>query len=141
MTSEKPLPSKKIGTNINEVKLGDSKFYLRIPDSFNVIEARGKEGQHGFHILPKDTSLKMSGFIEIQHGHPIIDSNESLGTLTGHIQSTFLNVPIKWVIYFSKSKFYYAETPVIEGISASAFSGKRDDIDSLISIVQTLVER
>lgn len=141
MTSERPLPSKKIGVNINEVKLGDSKFYLRIPDGFDVVEARGKEGQRGFNILPKNNSSKMFGSIETQHGHPIIDSNETLGTVTEYIQSTFLDVPIKWVIYFSKSKYYYAETPVIRGISASAFSDKRDDIDSIISIIHSLVER
>ena len=139
--SERPLPESKIGTNINEVKLGDSKFYLLVPDGFSVIEARGKEGQRGFSIFPKNTSSKMFGFIEIEHGHPINDSSEALGNVKEYIQSTFLNVPTKWAIYVTKAQYFDAELPTIRGISASAFSNKRHDIDSLISIIQTLSER
>lgn len=142
MSSEKPLPQIKISTTANEVKLGDSKFYLVVPDGFNVIEARGKEGQHGFHILPKDASSKMFGFIEIQHGNPITtDSLTEFGISKEYIQSTFLNVKTKWTVYVTKTGYFDAETPVIRGISASALSNKRHDIDSLISIIETLSEK
>ena len=141
IVTERALPVKEIALNINEVKLGASQFYLRIPNSFKVIEARGKEGQHGFHILPKDTSSKMFGFIEIAHGLPIGDSATVQRIPKEYVQSTFLNLQTKWAIYVTETGYFDAETPRNRGISAEAISNKRNDIDSLISIIGTLSER
>src|ERR1039457_4337535 len=72
---DKPLAERKVGSDSNEIKLGDTKFYLTVSDNIKITEARGKEGQHGFYILPKDDSSKIYGFIETQHGRPIGDSS------------------------------------------------------------------
>lgn len=139
---EKPLKKIKIGANFSEVKLGNSNFYLKVPDGFEVVEAKGKEGQHGFHISPNKSSSKMFGFIEIQHGQPITyNKSENLGNPVEYVKSNFLDMEIKWTIYRSNSGYFDAETPSIRGVSASALSNKRSDIDILISIIQTLNEK
>ena len=136
------MPETKTGINTNEVKLGDSKLYLIVPDYIKVIEARGKEGQHGFNILPKDTSSKMYGFIKVAHGHPIGDSNNNeCNHPEKPIQSIFINVQVKWTICVVETGYFYAWTNGYKGITASASSHNRTEIENLISIIGTLSER
>ena len=136
---ERPLPQTKIGNNANEVQLGDSKFYLKVPDNIKVIEARGKEGQHGFNILPKDTSSKMYGFIEVAHGHPIGDSSiNECKNAEKAIQSIFLNVQVLWTICVTQTGYFNAKTNGYEGITAYAYSDKRKEVEDMISIIGTL---
>lgn len=139
---EKPLPITKIGANTNEVKLGDSKFYLIVPDYIKIIEARGKEGQHGFNILPKDTSSKMYGFIETQHGHPINDTNyNDCKDAKLYTESVFFSKAVTWTTCATENKYFDVETKGNNGVTAYAHADKRSDIDSLISIIGTLSEK
>ncbi len=139
---EKTLPETKLSADANEVKLGDSKFYLTVPDNIKVIEARGKEGQHGFNILPKDDSLKFYGFIEIQHGVPIIDSNyDDCKDEKIYTKSIFLNEQVTWTICATENKYIDIKTKGYNGITAFAYADKKSDIDSLINIIGTLSEK
>lgn len=141
MKNEKPLLAKDLGNNTNEVTLGATGYVLKVPDGYVVVEAKGKEGQHGFHILPASSTSTVFGFIEIEHGYPIVDTTGAKDSLLGYIKSELLNLSVKWELYLSKSKYYYAETPVVSGVSASVFSERKDDIETLISIIETLAKR
>jgi hypothetical protein len=139
---EKPLPEIKIGLGSNEVKLGDSKFYIIVPDNYKVIEARGKEGQHGFHLTLKNTSPQTYGFIEIAHGYPIFDSTENdCKNSKFYTQSILLHTQVTWTICNRGNKFFDVQTNVNKDIMAFAYSDKKNDIDSLISIIGTLSEK
>ncbi|MEP6845078.1 MAG: hypothetical protein ABI861_03715 [Panacibacter sp.] len=61
-------------TDLPKTQPGDLKYYLRSPNAFEMTEGRGKEGQLGYNIIPKDTSSKMFAFIEIEHGRSIGDA-------------------------------------------------------------------
>jgi hypothetical protein len=120
----------------NEVRLGSSNYYLKLPDSFKLTEARGKEGQLGYNIIPNDTASQMSAFIEIEKGRSIPGSL-NWGQEKEKIQSTLLNKPISWTVYNTDTGYFVAITADGE-VTARVTSNKRNEIDSLITIVSTL---
>jgi hypothetical protein len=123
-----------------KVRLGKSKYYIMLPDYLKIKEARGKEGQLGYCIIPKDTSSKIFGFIEIVHGNPIGGGTIGTGAPIALVPSTFLNQQIAWKIYKTETGYFFAETP--EGdVRADASSNKRNEIDSMISIISTLAAK
>ena len=129
-----------VRTDSGATRLGTSEYYLRLPTSFLLSEARGKEGQLGYNIQPKDTSVKMFGFIEIRHGHPVLSSDMSWGTDIAKVQSSFLNRPVTWTVYRTETGVFEARTPN-EKINAWVASDKRNSLDSLIAIVTTLTKQ
>lgn len=119
-----------------EIRLGESNYYLRLSDNFTITEARGKEGQLGYNIIPKDSTSQMSGFIEIEHGRSK-SITPNWGMEKYKIPSSFLGQEIAWTVYETETGYFVAATPEAK-VTARATSNKRDEIDSLISIISTL---
>jgi hypothetical protein len=128
-------PSSRI--DLKKVRLGDSKYYLKLPGYFEITEARGKEGGLGYNIIPKDTSSKMFAFVEVEQGGGIGDTRSDSESPIEKIHSTFLNKPITWRIYQTPTGYFEAYTPEIK-VNAYVTSNKRNEIDSLISFISTL---
>ncbi|RYY45745.1 MAG: hypothetical protein EOO06_15890, partial [Chitinophagaceae bacterium] len=86
-------------SGIEETRLGQSNYYLLLPPTFSLLEARGKEGQLGYHIVPKDTSVAMFGFVGIKRGRPIggtwIHDSEPIETFS----SPLLDKRVQWKVY------------------------------------------
>ncbi len=107
-----------------------------------VTEAWGKEGQHGFNIFPRNDSLNMFGFIEIEHGFPHNDSiYTDCKTEKLYMESIFLNQQIIWTICEKENKYFEVNAKANNGFSMFAFSENKRDIDSLISVIETLSEK
>lgn len=122
-----------------ELKLGESDYYFKIPDGFEVTEARGKEGQLGYNIIPTDSTSTMFGFIEIESGRPI-GNGSTTESSAKYVQSLFLNKKTTWSISKEESGYFTAYTQK-ENISSDVSSKSKYEIDRLISIIATLTRR
>lgn len=126
---------------LKEVQLGNSNYYLSMPSNFQISEARGKEGQLGYNIIPKDTSSTMFGFIEIRHGSPIG------GNLYGNLnskpfaESLLANKKVLWKIVMTETGYYQAYTSENGDLNAHVSSKRQSDINTLISIVASLKKK
>jgi hypothetical protein len=126
---------------LKEVQLGNSNYYLSLPDNFEISEARGKEGQLGYNIIPKDTSSTMFGFIEIRHGSPIGGNlNDNLNSKP-LAESLLANKKVQWKIATTETGYYQAYTSENGDLNARVSSKLRTDIDTLISIVASLKKK
>jgi hypothetical protein len=126
---------------LKEVQLGNSNYYLLLPDNFEISEARGKEGQLGYNIMPKDTSLTMFGFIEIRHGHPIGGNLYDNLNSKAFAESLLANIRVQWKIATTETGYYQAYTSENGDLNARVSSKPRTDIDTLISIVASLKKK
>lgn len=122
-----------------DIRLGESDFYLKLPNRFEISEAWGKEGQLGYNIIPKDTTLSLHGFIEIKRGNPIGEGPHSGENSKKYKQSSFLNKKVTWKIYQTETKWLIAYTKK-RNISADVSAKNNLEIDSLIAIIATLRE-
>ena len=127
--------------DIHEARLGESNYFIQLPDIFKISEARGKEGQLGYNIIPKDTSSTMFGFIEIRHGNPIGDISQYGGPPTEIISSYLLDKKVEWKIYKTETGYFDASTNEKGDLNANASSKNRNQIDSLVSIISTLRQK
>lgn len=123
--------------DIKEVRLGESNYYLLLPNNFEISEAQGKEGSLGYDIFPKDTSLTMFGFIDIRHGNPIGSNSEDNSAKVFAI-SNLSDKKVKWKIYQTETGYFNAFTSESGDLNATASSKNRIEVDSLISIIATL---
>jgi hypothetical protein len=122
---------------LKEMRLGESNYYLNLPDSFKLEEARGKEGQLGYHIVPFDTAIGMFGFVEIQYGTPIGNTYRGgPGKLIA--KSNLLNKEVEWILEDRLEGFMYAYTDEKGDFNANVSARTRNGIDSLISWISTL---
>ena len=112
------------------------------PDNLEVTEEWGKEGQHGFAITTKDTSSKMFGFIEVTHGYPIEDSS-SVYCKDSKIysESIFLKKHLTWTSCSIYDNIIFVKTENDNGISVWATSDKKEEVDTMISIIGTLYQK
>lgn len=127
--------------NLKEVKLGESNYYLKTPASFEISEARGKEGQLGYNIIPKDTASTMFGFIEIKPGHPIGGGIIDEEGAKGYAISLLLNEKTTWKISQIAETGYFNRYTGKRNISATVSAKNKNEIDSLIAIIATLVKK
>ena len=125
------------GSNLKEFRLGESDYYLSLPDNLRVSEARGKEGQLGYDIIPNDTSSTMFGSIEILPGRPIGDLTEN-GSATAFAKSFLSNKKVTWKIYKTETGYFDTFSTKNGDLSARASSTNKREIDRLISIIATL---
>lgn len=123
--------------NIKEVKLGESNYYLKLPNGFELYEAKGKEGQLGYGINSSDSITGMHGFVEIEPGNPIGGRYQDGEGSEKYKRSNFLNTMVTWKIYQTETKWFIAYTKKGD-ISAEASAKNKDEIDSLIGIIATL---
>lgn len=137
--NDTPFIEASINGNLKETRLGESNYYLFLPENFEISEARGKEGQLGYDIIPHDTSSSMSGFVEIEPGNPIRGEETDEG-LKGFLSSIFLNKKTIWKLCQTETKYFEANTQRGD-ISVSVISKNRNEIDSLIAIIATLTKK
>ncbi|MBL7707944.1 MAG: hypothetical protein JNJ86_02680 [Chitinophagaceae bacterium] len=130
--------------DLQEHKLGESDYYIKLPKTMFLDEARGKEGQLGYGVYLTDTSrryISSSGFIEIEHGRPIggglLDEGDKL---VDKIKSPLLGKNLEWKIYLNESGYFFAVAKR-EGVLLTASSRTHEGLDSMISIISTLKER
>jgi len=135
-----PFIEAKTSGNLKETRLGESNYYLLLPDNFEISEARGKEGQLGYNFIPYDTSSSMFGFVEIEPGSHSIGGGETDEGLKGFLSSTFLNKKTTWKLYQTETKYFEANTQRGD-ISAYVSSKSRNEIDSLIAVIATLTKK
>src|SRR5436190_14796718 len=125
------------GGGFNKVRLGQTDYYLRIPNIFEVTENHGKEGQIAYGIDSKDTSSNSYGFIEIDLGQRTGDRSDDWGILKEKVRSNLLGRQTTWKIYQTETGYWDAIT-LIGKIYAQVSSKNKNEIDSLISIISTL---
>lgn len=135
-----PFIEASTSSNLKETRLGESNYYLLLPDNFGISEAKGKEGQLGYNIIPQDTSSTMFGFVEIESGHHSIGGGETEEGVKGFLRSAFLNKKTTWKLYQTETKYFEANTQKGD-ISANVSSKNRSEIDSLIAIIATLTKK
>jgi len=123
-----------------ETRLGDSPYYIQLPDYLNVTEAKGKEGQRGYSFVPKDSSLRSFGFIEIEHGRPVPGSEFDYDGKKEYINANFLGQQVKWTITYIALDDLIAKTGVT-GIKAEVRAKNRKEIDNMITIFSTLTKK
>lgn len=130
--------------DLQEHKLGESEYFIRLPKTMFLDEARGKEGQLGYGVYLRDTSRRYkgsSGFIEIEHGRPIggglLDGEDKL---VNTVKSPILGKNVKWKIYLNESGYFFSIAKR-DGMLLTASSRTHEGIDSMISIISTLKER
>ena len=126
---------------VPDTRLGESNYFIQLPSTYNLTEARGKEGQLGYNLIPKDTALSMTGTIEIRHGHPIGGSPNNGDTPQEIITSNLLNHEVLWKIYVTETGYFVASTDEKGEVNASVLSKNRNEIDSLIYIISTLIKK
>jgi len=122
---------------VSETRLGNSKYFIQLPDAFEISEARGKEGQIGYNITPKDSTSTMLGFIEIKPGNPIGNISPDEGSTNEIVASYLLNKKVQWKVHKTEAGYFRASTNEKGDVNASAFSKNRYEIDLLISIIKT----
>jgi hypothetical protein len=127
--------------DVHETRLGESSYFILLPDTFKISEARGKEGQLGYNIIPRDTASTMFGFIEIIGGDPIGDTLLYNSSSKEVIASHFLNKKVEWKIDITETGYFNANTNEKGDLNAHASSKNRTEIDSLISIISTLRQK
>ena len=129
------------GKPVNETRLGESNYYIQLPGDFDISEARGKEGQLGYNITPKDSTSTMFGFIEIKAGNPIGNNPPDDGSTNEIVASYLLDKKVQWKVHKTETGYYEAFTNEPGDINARASSKNRYEIDLFISIVKTLRQK
>ena len=126
--------------NLREERLGQSSYYVKIPSTMFIDEARGKEGQLGYGLWLIDSInryVSPSGFIEIEHGNPIgwkPDCDISIEM----VRSKLLDGTIKWTICKNQTGSYFSAIAYRGGLTLSADSPTRAGLDSMIATIATL---
>ena len=96
-------------STLKEERLGESRYYVKIPSIMFIEEARGKEGQLGYGLWRLDSINRYtssSGLIEIKHGRPI-GWTPDCDILIEEVRSNVLDGTIKWTVCKSEDGSYY----------------------------------
>lgn len=124
--------------DLKEYRLGQSRYYVSLPDGFQITEAHGKEGQLGYSLKPNDPSSTMYGFIEIEAGMGVKgDKLEPTGPVE-YARSYLMNKSVTWTIERTSKGYLYANTDESGDLNAKASSKDRDELDRMISLIATL---
>jgi len=130
-------------SNLKEERLGQSSYYIKVPSTMFIDEARGKEGQLGYGLWQIDSInryISPSCFIEIEHGRPIgwePDCDISIE----NVRSNLLDGTIKWTICKSETGNYYSAIAYQDKLTLSASARTQSGLDSMIAIIATLSSR
>ena len=126
--------------DLREERLGQSSYYVKIPSTMFIDEARGKEGQLGYGLWLIDSTFRYlgpNGFIEIEHGSPIgwkPDCDISIEK----VRSKLLDGTVKWTICKNQTGSYFSAIAHRGGLTLSADSPTRAGLDSMIATIATL---
>jgi hypothetical protein len=128
--------------DLEESRLGDSRYILHYPRDMFIEEARGKEGQLGYGLWLKDSINRFSGFsgfIEIAHGNGI-SADEDRDSSIETVKSRILGKYAIWKIKKTSTGFYTSSVKH-KGITFSASAPRKSGLDSIIAILSTLEVR
>ena len=126
--------------NLREERLGQSSYYVKIPSTMFIEEARGKEGQLGYGLWLTDSInryVSPHGFIEIEHGKPI-GWHPDCDISIEKVRSYLLDGTVKWTICKSQSGSYFSAIANRDELTLSAESPTLTGLDSMIAIIATL---
>lgn len=121
-----------------ELRLGSSEYYINLPTQFKLTEARGKEGQLGYNIIPQDSTSTMFGFVEIVSGNPIASRPSEIDTAKTYKNTLLDGKKIDWKLYHGESGYFTAFTTEKGELNARVSAKQLSEVDSLISIISTL---
>ena len=130
-------------TGLKEERLGQSGYYIKIPSTMFIEEARGKEGQHGYGLWLIDSINRYTGphgFIETEHGRPIGGKPDCDITVEKR-NSDLLGSTTEWSICRNENSSYFSAIAYHGTLTLSASSSTRPGLDSMISIITTLTSR
>jgi len=128
--------------SLKEERLGQSSYYVEIPESIFIDEARGVEGQHGFGLWQRDSVNRFrssSGFIEIEPGSPIGGGQDN-DKLIEKVRSHLLDRIVTWEIRKTETGYFGAGAHKGK-LTVGASSLTRNGLDSVIAIIATLSSR
>ena len=130
--------------DLKEQLLGNTEYHVSVPNNIIIAEARGKEGQHGFNLLMRDTSKQLHGwygFIEVESGGGIEGSYDNQDEFVENVSSSILNKKVIWKIrkmIDGSHKGYYYGVAQKGKLSFTAQAATKSGVDSMIAIVSTL---
>ncbi len=90
---------------------------------FQIIETRGKEGQVGYSLAPKDTLITTHCFIETESGRSV-GGRSSDESAKAYVRSNLLDLKTTWQLYKTETDYYIAYTEK-KGISVEIASKKQ----------------
>jgi hypothetical protein len=123
-----------------EVRLGESEYFIVLPNDLKMSEARGKEGQLGYDFTSRIKGSDIFGFIEVRHGHPIGKGGLfSSSELKDSFYAPFLGIRILWRIKETQAGLF--ATTQKGNVSAFIMAEDRKSMDRLITVFSTLSER
>ena len=129
------------GPDSREMRLGESDYYVMLPESLRLSEARGKEGQLGYNLMPRDTASTQYGFIEIRRGSPILGGSTSTAKPVGSATSRLLDNRVTWTVDQTETGYFNAYTNEGGEVNARASSKDREELNNLIAIIATLKKK
>ena len=127
--------------DINEKQLGTSGYYIKLPESFNMIEVHGKEGTLIYDIVPRDTASTIFGYIILVAGKPIGENLSERKKAVAFARSAFNDKDVKWKIYQTEAGYFDAFTDEKGDLNAGVSSKRREDVDAVISIIASLQKK
>jgi hypothetical protein len=138
LKAESPV---QVGCNSDDsiVRLGSSRYYLRLSNDLTISEAKGKEGQLGYNIIPKDTASHLFGFIQIKRGNPVGGPSRSFDPKE-YINANLLGKEIIWMVEEPGPGYFFGRMSQ-DKISAWISSNDRNGLERLIKLFSTLTRK
>ncbi|HQZ97359.1 MAG TPA: hypothetical protein PLP21_13640 [Pyrinomonadaceae bacterium] len=128
------MPSTEAG--LVETRLGESNYYISIPETLRVAEARGKEGQLGYNILAKDPASDLYGFVEIKKGQGIHSGSDT--ETKPFLRSRLIKDDVVWSVVKTSTGTLTAATNETGDLNARASSKNENGLERMIAIIATL---
>lgn len=128
-----------VNSSFKESRLGESNYYVSIPDNYQINEARGKEGQLGYSIIPNDGESGAHGFIEIRRGYPIgVEPSKTAKTFA---TSKLAGNDVVWFYDQTETGYFNAFTNERGDLNAKASSKELSEVEVIISIIANLRQK
>jgi hypothetical protein len=128
-----------VDNSLKEMRLGESNYYVSIPESYQLTEARGKEGQLGYNLMAREGEPGAYGFIEIRRGFPIgVGTND---TAKKFAVSKLDDRNVEWFIEQTEAGYFMAFTQESGDLNARASSKQLHEVETMIAIIATLKQK
>lgn len=124
-------------SNFLPTRLGSSDYMIDLPLSYKMTEARGKEGQLGYHFAPNDEGLQNSFFVELKQGKGIVAEDDE--PVESTIQALVLGEKVTFKINRNINQYYSGitrEHSVFPKLTAGAY--QKAHLEEMIQIMATL---
>lgn len=122
-----------------EVRLGRSHYFITLPTSWKLSEARGKEAQLGYNIFNERDRDAYWGLVEIKPGRPTGGPLPFPTGVADSLAAEFLGQPVVWIIDVTAWGF---EARVKQAdISGQIRAKQRADLERMVKVFGTLVKK